>query len=402
MPDNKLQILERLQAGEITADEALVLMNQTPDSPDKPQPGSQPGSVDPRQINPNKTHHHEAHSQSHHDYHDHHDPSQSGGLFGWISDVVESVTSEIKDMDIDVNVSDFFRGNLSHNKHTVNFTSQPILQNLSQLELHGKNDRVEIHGYDGNTIQIQCHYNARYPDAHVSFHEENGCVALLFNDKEMRSVQVLCQVPHVQIEHLIAETRNARIHLVDVTAKEISLNTKNDNIYLEEINCDHLAAHSRNGNIKARVISGGEILLETTNSKITAEDIHAHSLMLKTTNAGIKTAALDAVNLVIKTTNTGLKLEDTLQSSGPLFWDGERSLEAYTTNSGIRFLVPDGIGFNLEAGTTGGKVTCDVPLYGAEGSRTYVKGESINYATSGRRLNVRLQTTNASIKVRGM
>jgi len=398
MPDSKMQILQRLQAGEITAEEAMALMNQAPDSPTPPP--SQTGPVDYRQINPNNAQQEFHNSQTHHNYHNH--QGTSGGILGWVGDIVDSVASSISDLDIDVNVSDFIGGRLSHNKYSVNFVSKPILQSLAQLEINGKNDKIEIHGYDGDTVQIQCNYNARYPNTHVEFHDENGCISLLFNDKEMRSVQVLCQVPHAQIGNLIAETKNARIQLVNVSAKEVILHTKNDNIYIEELNCDKLEACSRNASIKARAISGGAIHLETTNSKITAEDIHSHSLNIKTTNAGIKTAALDVVNIYIATTNAGLKLEDVLLGESPLFWDEERSFEAYTTNGGIRFFVPEGIGFKLEAGTTGSKVTCDLPLYGAEGNRSYVKGESVSYATSGRRLNVRLQTTNASVKIRGV
>ncbi|MCL2361015.1 MAG: DUF4097 family beta strand repeat-containing protein [Defluviitaleaceae bacterium] len=406
MPD-KLQILQRLQAGEITAEEALAFMNQGQEAP--PSVGSQSGPVDHKQSNPNRPPHshsgtHSQDTQGHHEY-DYDHRRESGwtdGLFSWVGDVVETVTDSIRDMDIDVNISDFFGGNFSHNKNTVRFDSGPVLQGLTQLELHGKNEKIEIFGYDGDIVQIQCAYDARYPDAHVHFSDENGVVSLLFNEKEFRSVQVLCRVPQAHIKQLIAATKNAKIHIANITAGDIELTNKNDPIHIEEIKCDKLVAHTKNGGIKARAITGGDIHLETTNSKITAEDIHAHNLSLITTNSGIKTAALDAVHLRMKTTNTGIKLEDTLIGCNNLFWDGERSIEAYTTNGGVRFLVPEGIGFHVEAETSGGRVTCEMPLYGAVGDRTYVKGESMNYATSGRRLNVRLRTTNSSIKIRGM
>jgi len=412
MPD-KLQILQRLQKGEITAEEALKLMNQGQDAPTPPPVSSQSDTVDHRQINPNKPHtppppkfHQQDFHHDHHgfDYDHRHDnePGWAESIFGWVGDVVESVTDSIRDLDIEANVSDFFGGGLSHNKNTVHFASAPILQGLAQLELHGKNDKIEIHGYDGDNVQIQCAYDARHPDSQIYFSDENGKVSLLFHEKEFRSVQVLCRVPQAHVGQLIAVTKNARIHVAGINAGDISLTNKNDSIWVEEINCDHLTATTKNAGIKARTITGGTILIETTNSKITAEDIHAGSLSLITTNSGIKTAALDAVHLLIKTSNTGLKLEETLIGCNELFWDGERSIEAYTTNGGVRFFVPDGIGIHLEAGTTGSKVTCEVPLYGATGSRSYVKGESINYATAGRRLNVRLKTTNAGIKIRGM
>jgi len=400
MPD-KLQILQRLQKGEISAEEALKLMNQEQDAPTMPVGQQNPNKPHPAPPPP-QAHHQHGSQDFHYDHRHDSEPGWAESIFGWVGDVVESVTDSIKDLDIDVNVSDFFGGGISHHKNTVHFASAPILQGLAQLELHGKNDKIEIHGYDGDHVQIQCAYDARYPESQIHFSDENGRVSLLFHEKEFRSVQVLCRVPRAHVGQLIAETKNGRIHVAGINAGDINLANKNDPIWVEEINCDNLTVHTKNAGVKARIITGQTVHLETTNSKITAEDIHAGNLNLITTNSGIKTAALDAVHLLIKTTNTGLKLEDTLLGCNELFWDNERSVEAYTTNGGIRFFVPEGIGIHLEAGTTGGKVTYELPLYGATGNRSYVKGESINYATAGRKLNVRLKTTNAGVKIRGM
>jgi len=407
----KLEILQRLQAGEITAEEALLLMNQeqNPDSSNKQmhENARQSGNKQEYQnssqnINHENRSYENQHNRQDFDYDHRHEPGWAESLMNWVGDVVDSVSDGIRDMDIDVNISDFFGGTFSHNKNTLHFASSPILQGLSLLELHGKNDRIEIHGYDGDNVQIQCSYDARYPDADVLFSDENGKVSLLFNDKEFRSVQVLCQVPWAHINQLIAVTKNDKIYVSGINAGDISLTTKNDPIHIEKINCDNITVSTKNGGIKARAITGTVVHFETTNSKITTEDIQAQTLNIITTNSGIRTTAIDAVNIMIKTTNTGLKLEDTFLGCNNLFWDGERSIEAYTTNGGVRFIVPDGVGLNMEAGTSGGKVTCEVPLYGSINEKSYIKGESINYATAGRRLNLRLKTTNASIKVRGM
>ena len=407
MQDNKMRILERLEAGEITAAEAMALM--------KNQENRQGAPPDPRQINPNRPQPSHSHAnyqsqsqnqnqnqnQNQHQHQRHQESGWGGGLFGWVgemvSDITESITDSLSDIDVDINLSDFVGGGHSRTEH---FTSKPILQSLAQLELNGKNDKIEIHGHDGNTVQISCEYDARYPDAHVYYHEENGHISLQFDDKAMKSVKVLCRVPRVHVGKITALTKNDSILMVNVAAGDIELATKNDPIYIEAINCTNLIAHTKNDNIKARAISGHTVFLETTNSKIVAEDIHADTLTLSTTNSGIKTAAIDANHLCIRTTNSGLKLEDTFFCDGSLFWDGERTLEATTTNSGIKLQVPQGVGLQLEASARGGKVLCDMPLYGAVGDRSYVKGECTSYATAGRRLSVRLATSHGNIKIR--
>lgn len=431
MPDNKLDILKRLQDGEITAEEALKLMNQSPEpleasasaSPHQDPSHVNPGRIDPRQINPNKPHSphihsHHAHSAhphhdpnhpaqndpsyyDHHDFDHHHEPGWAEGMFGWVGDMIGGLSESLKDMDIAETISDAISGSFSHNERTVHFTSQPVLQSLPLLELHGKNDKIEIHAYDGNSVQIQCTYDSKHPDATVHFNDENGNVTLSFDEKIMRSVKVLCQVPRTEIDHLIAVTKNDGIIVGGITAKDIELATKNDKIAIEAVSCTNLSANTKNAAIRARSISATHIHFETTNDKVHAEDIHAQNLTMITTNDSIKTAAIDAEHIYMKTTNAGLKLEDTLICGSQLFWEGERVIEAYTTNGGIKFALPEGTGLSLEANTNGGKVNCDVPLYGAEGNKTYVKGESINFATSGRRLRTRLHTTNANIKIRG-
>jgi len=407
MADKKLDILQRLQAGEISAQEALSLMNQMQDSPYHDTPS---GAQNSQQQAPNFGSHSSQHQNPNFSSNDHlHDPNfdfhnqnrgWADGLFSWVGEMVDDITSGIKDMDIGVNISDVLSGNFSNNERTVSFASKPILQSLAQLELHGKNDKIEINAYDGDTVQIQCHYNARYPDAYVYFNDEGGNISLMFDDKQMRSVQVLCQVPKAHIGQLHAETKNDRIHMAGVTAGEISLATKNDKIYMELISCGNLHAVTTNDKITARGITASNIILETTNDKITAEDIQAQQLTLKTTNSGIITARLDVHNIHMTTTNTGLKLDNTLLCDGSLFWEGERTIEAHTTNGGIKFSAPMGIGFCVEASSSGGKVACDVPLYGAQGSKNHIIGESVNYATAGRQLRARLHTTNATIKIR--
>ena len=393
MTDNKMKILQRLEAGEITADEALAMMNQVKEQPSPPPPSFESHSQSPPP--------HQGGYHSHQDYEYHHTNNWVDGLLGWVGETVEDITSGIKDMEVGVNLPDILRGAYSHNKTTQTFVSKSIGQSLAQLELYGKNDKIEIYGYEGDCVQISCAYDARRPGQHVYFHDENGHISLTFDEKIMRSVRIMCKVPRVHLGQIHAVTKNAAIQLMDVQADDIQLETKNETIFLEKTSCKGLSANSRNGNIKAFGISGGEILLETTNAKIVAEDINASHLTLKTSNAGIKTDHLNVEHLYLKTTNAGVKLDDMFPTGGFAFWDNERTLEVYTTNGGIKVFLPSDIGVDIEANTTGGKVTCDLPLYFTDDSvKARLRGESVNYAGAGRRLKALLNTTNASIKIR--
>ncbi|MCL2378581.1 MAG: DUF4097 family beta strand repeat-containing protein [Defluviitaleaceae bacterium] len=399
MYDKKIKILQRLEAGEISAEEALAMISQLSDTATPPTAGqhSNQPQFDSRQIDPRKNHSHETY-----DEYSHNGPDWINNIVGWVGEVVGEIADNFGDVEVTANLSDIFSGTYGHYKKTESFTSRPVLQGLAQLELHGKNDKIEVHAYEGDCVQLRIDYDARHPDGYVEFHEENGHISLRFDDKVMRSVRVICHVPRMHIGQVYAATKNGRIQVGDITAGDINLSTKNDKIILEAISCKSLSAVTKNGNIKAIAVTGENIILQTTNAKITAEDVHGALLNLKTTNAGIKTSGIDAAHLVLSTTNARLKLEDTLADTG-MFWEGERVLEAYTTNSGVRLGIPEGIGFSIDAATTDSKATCDIPLYRSESStKAHLIGESADYATAGRRLKIRLGTTNASVKIQAV
>jgi len=410
MSDNKIKILQRLEAGEITAEEALAMISQIKDehsaaTPKPPFEGNGP--------NPNIEHNHETYDfesvnfgahgkyQSHRDYEHQRSGDWIDGIVGWVGELVGDIADDIKDMEVPVNLPDIIRGSFSHNKRAETFVSEPILQNLTKLVIYGKNDNIEIYPYDGDRVQVNCAYDARRPDEYVHFQEENGCISLLFDEKLMHSVRAICQVPRTHIGQLYAATKNGTIHIMDTIADDIQIETKNDNIHVENITCKTLVAHNRNANIKSQAITGTEVILETSNAKITAEDIHAVSLTLKTSNANIRPSNLDVVHLYINTTNANLKLENLLPADGASFWENEHTLEASTTNGTVRFYIPNGIGLDIEANTTNGKVTSDVPLYNAENSvKARLKAQSMNYTTAGRKFKVILNTSNANVKIR--
>ena len=389
MADDKMKILQRLEDGEITADEALAMMNQI-------------GKAAPPRD------HGQGQHQERQQQNQGNQPQGStsddwlGDVVGWVGDLVGDIAGGIRDMDVPGHVSDFLSGTYGHNRRTETFVSNPVSQSLAQLELYGKNDKIEILAYDGDCVRIECSYDARNVEDYVQFHEGNGCISLLFDEKAMRSVGVICQVPRVHIGHIHAMTKNASVMLGGATADSIHLITKNANVYVESTKAKELVAESTNANIKAIGVSGGGILLKTTNAKVVVESITADSLSITTTNGSIKAEALDVADIRMKTTNSSLKLENLLAGQNSDFWNGERSLEAFTTNSGVRFNVPPGVGLSLDAKTTSSKVTCDIPLYASENTKTRLVGESVNYAASARRLRVVLGTTNASVKVREM
>ena len=384
MSDRKSEILSQLEQGKINASEAFEMLNQlsehttssqhdteycgngpAPQAQDAPPPHTHPGWVE--------------------------------GLVGDISGAVQDAIEGIKDMNIGVSISEFMDGTYGHHKNTMTFTSNPVLQGISKLVIIGKNARVSVNGYDGNVIRVKCAYDARHPNTEVLFHEENGIYQVMYDESRIRTMEIACEVPHAMINSAHIASKNGAIHVQDIRAVDVALYTKNAKILANNINCAKFVAQSRNDAIKVRTLASSNVHLETTNAKIHTEDMRADNAQLKTSNSGIKIEKIDVANLKLHTTNTGLKLDKLNVGS----WHGVRTLEAYTTNGGISLSTLSDIGVRVYACAAGGKLIWKKDdIYFSESSKYQAQGESSNYAICEGKLNVRLSTTNASIKIK--
>jgi hypothetical protein len=394
MSDKKKEILSQLEQGKISADEAFTLLSQLNES-DAAEKGrefrrdDEPRGNGPRQhgfdIPPPPP-----------------PPPESSWVDEWVGDIsgaVNDVVEGIKDMNIGASISEFMSGTYGHHENTLYFTSNPIFQGILKLAVIGKNAKVSVVGYDGSIIRVKCSYNARRADAEVLFHEKDGVYQVMYDESAMRSMEIICEVPYVTIKNLHVASKNGVVVLENIKAGAVVLYTKNDKLLAGNINCDEFVAQNRNGTIKVNALTAQNIHMETTNDKIQVENIRGQNAGLKTTNAGLKMVNMDVVNLLLHTTNNSLKLDKFLYDFND--WSGERTFEASTTNSNITFSAPHDMGIQLLANTTGGKIVCkNYDMYFSETSKNHALGKNSNYDFSAKKLNVKLTTTNASVKIR--
>ena len=383
MTDKKAEILKLLEQGKITADEALALLNQQPSSSSTPPPFQSPPA--------NNQHYHEPdHSEV--------EPGWVENLFGWVGDVVNDVAEEIRDWDVSLDLADIFVGS---NKRREVFTSNFVSQGIAAITIVGKNARVEVQGYGGDCIRVECTYNARRPETEVYLHEENGRIELVYDEKQMRSMGVFCQVPHTMINEMRIANKNDKIIIEDITAGNVQLYNKNDTIKANNINCTSFMAANRNAAIKTNTLSAQNIAMETTNDNIALENVRANTAALKTTNSRIHVEYVDIAHLKLSTTNAGLKFKNNFFAADS--WTGERIIEASTTNSGVSIIVPVDAALKLDASTRGGSISCQrEDVFFSESTRHHLQGKSSDYDFASKKLVLNLRTTNASVKVKDM
>jgi len=169
MNNRKQEILSQLERGEITAAEAFTLLNQVEEKNEN------------RNNNPPPRHEYMPPPPPHN-----HTTSWVDDLIGTISGAVGDVADEVKEWEIGTSINEFMSGSFGHHKNTLHFTSDPISQGIAKLVVIGKNAKVQVYGYDGNTIRLRCAYDARRHDAQVIFTQENGEYQLMYDEKLMQ------------------------------------------------------------------------------------------------------------------------------------------------------------------------------------------------------------------------
>ena len=349
MKEERMKILDMLQEGKITAEEAANLMEQIPEKRYMQQEPSVP-SIPPvsqvTQVPPTPSV-----SQM--------PQSNDGGLFDWIK-------------------GSFLNSGVP--RITLDFSSSPVGNGIAVLRMTGKNDSVSIEGYRGDNIRVHCHYiPISDVDPQITLKEENGVYELLYNPDAVKALKISCRVPMVMIDQLHAKSSNGRIKL-------------------ENIKCSNLEGHTGNAAVKLEKAKAEKITFKTTNGKIDLEDVEAHSAQLRTINGKIDLDNADIVNIFAETTNGALKFG--LVSPADT-WAEERVIDGKTTNGSISLDLPRGLGVKLEASTTNSQVVCDIQdtIFG-EVSRKHINGSNQRYESADKRINIKLSTTNGAIKVK--
>ncbi|MCL2620435.1 MAG: DUF4097 family beta strand repeat-containing protein [Defluviitaleaceae bacterium] len=401
MSEARIKILEMLQEGKITVDEAMAMLAQIPEDE---QPRQEQQNWDDYNRETNNNNRRESRTYT----------------FDGLADVGSTIKSALSDAlgaleDIDIHIDIGGGGKKQH----MNFVSTPITTDtIPSLRLLGKNAPVTIHGHEGNEIHINAKYSAKSRGATLHVHECCGSYELLYDYNAVRSVAVECYVPrHILIEQLHGESKNSSLELYDVQANSVELLTKNSKISIEDVKAPNITARTRNGNIHASGIFATHLDLETSNSKIDIEDVTAKIARLITSNAKIETEDVDIQQLYMKTSNASIKLEDAFDFEPETYTEPEfgsqtrpedrvhtvveRVVEAHTSNGAVQMYIPDDVAVKLQASTSNGRIDSTLTnLIAHEISKNYLHATSQNYDTSTKKARIDIKTSNASVKIK--
>jgi len=187
---------------------------------------------------------------------------------------------------------------------------------------------------------------------------------------------------------------------------DLQVETSNGAIDVSSLN-GHIWVHSSNGGIKAGDLAG-TIDIGSSNGGIVLDAMKG-TMKVSTTNGGIKGDHLDG-QCELSTTNGSVHIAgrfdglDISSGNGSVVARAEAgsklssTWKLRTTNAGVDLSLPPDLQANVDANTSNGSVTVDLPN-GVQGTRTKTE---VRGALNGGGPELSIRTTNGGIHIRGI
>jgi DUF4097 and DUF4098 domain-containing protein YvlB len=300
-----------------------------------------------------------------------------------------------------VTLSDSASGNI-----TTSFGSVDARKVKDDLTVHDNNGNVEVATIGGAADITNSFGNVTFSDVHGSVNctTSNGRV----NGSALTgsSVTIHDSFGNIELETisgtLDAETSNGRITVRDARGavtlrtsfgaidasnipKGIRATDGNGAITLTDIGGDTYAKTSFGSVLLERV--SGNLTVENNNGSVTARSVKGDA-SVRTSFSGV---TLDGVGgkISVDNQNGGIAVTASRPSSGC------RDILLKTSFSSIRVQIPQGLGYNVTAHTSFGRISSDLPVT----STGSIGGDTLNGTINGGGCVLQLNNANGSIEI---
>jgi len=289
---------------------------------------------------------------------------------------------------------------------TTSFGSVDARNVRSDLTLRDNNGNVELSAIGGNADITNSFGNVTFSDLHgrVNVTTNNGRVK--GSSVPGSSVTIRDSFGNIELDTMSgsvdAQTSNGKITVHDARGivalktsfgaieasnipKGIRAVTGNGAIYLTDIGADAFAKTSF-GSVSAERINGN-LTAENSNGSVTARNIKGDAIV-NTSFAGV---TLDSIGgrVSVDNQNGAISVTATRPASGC------RDISLKTSFSSIRVRIPEGIGYNLSARTSFGRISSELPVT-SSGS---IGGDVLNGTIGAGGCQLQLTDSNGNIEI---
>jgi len=360
--DNEVRkVLELLEAGKITTDEAVQLMNAIKDT---------------KATN-----------------------TASDTFFRNEVDSFLNATSKVVESIKDVVTDAFYFNETGSLKKE--FTKE-IQGNINTLNLKGKNSSVAVEVYDGETIIVSTEYIPKYDFQGVEFESENGVYNLVYDNEKVKYMKIKAKIPNnIVIENIDFATKNASITCYGLHFKNATLTTKNSKIDLRTLNGDNLIAETKNSKIEISNSTIKTITGNSGNAKIELDAVTSKEVYLTTSNGKIAIMDCSINKIDCQTSNGEIKIDDLTQVGGE---GTENTIKAVTYNHSIKIGFKNlSQGINLKAKTSLGDIKVKNQNFKTTKEVSHlesvVEGQTYNYESANSKTDIVAETSKGNIYI---
>jgi DUF4097 and DUF4098 domain-containing protein YvlB len=289
---------------------------------------------------------------------------------------------------------------------TTSFGGAEVRNIRGDLTVHDNNGNVDISSVGGAATISNSYGNVNFSDikGRVECATTNGRVK--GTSVGGGAVTIRDSFGNIELDNvagtLDAETSNGKVSVHDARGtvtlrtsfgaveasnipKGIRAITGNGAITLSDIGADVYAKTSF-GSIAAERINGN-LTAEDSNGSVTARNVKGDAIVT-TSFSGVTLESIGG-KITVDNQNGAIFVTAARPSSGC------RDISLKTSFSSIRVGIPDGVGYNLSAHTSFGRITSDVPVT-ASGS---IGGDSLNGTIGAGGCRLQLTDSNGSIEI---
>lgn len=324
--------------------------------------------------------------------------------------------------DIEKNVNDFIKGTFS-TLFDRDFTFQikgkfDLFQKLFKVDvskmespelfIYNKNGSVKLEETDEDelNINVKVYYkNMENFDDSSFFTFENEDDKITFKSKkpsgkEQFYLEVLVKVPEKEFSNILVETTNAPIFVEDINASKLDLSTTNGKLSIEDSKVKNLSLTTSNGPIAIEGTTGSVAHIKSSNGKISIENIFFDEFRGSTSNGKIKGEKLDLINLELYTSNGSIDLEnlitEKLAKTKLSSTNGDLSIELGSLKRKA----------NFDLSTTAGRINLNIPIEmkfntqkNGYSNNKHIIASTTHFEEGGDAIDFILSTTNANINI---
>lgn len=261
MQEEKKKILQSVQDGNMTAEEALAILEELDKAAQESEKKEQQlkNELSTEVVQENKTNADASHEPFKKNFQATKDK---------ILDFVESAFQKIKDADLDFNF-----GNSINVSHIFHHDKTP----LHEIDMDIANGKTKVVAWDSNDIRVEC-------QAKVYRAENQDKAREIFNNN------VLFEIKDEKCKFYIQD-KGIKVDVVMYVPKQdyetIQIRMFNGGITAEALRAEHVKVKSANGPLTLERVNGARCELETGNGAITIQDSHFTSVDAEALNGAI-------------------------------------------------------------------------------------------------------------------